>query len=116
MSFVARASEHFHPNHIADRDLAFEQRLDAIARCGPGVAKKFDPCGRINQNHVKRLVRNSPRSASQPRPTQMPGFLDTKGFRRQGSKRKVDRRALCRQVVTAHDRRARLIVDIYIGA
>ena len=66
MSFVARASEHFHPNHIADCDLAFEQRLDAIARCGPGVAKKFDPCGRINQNHVERLVRNSPRSASQP--------------------------------------------------
>ena len=33
MLFVARAGEHFHPNRIADRDLTFEQRLDAIAGC-----------------------------------------------------------------------------------
>ena len=33
MPFVARASEHFHPNRTADRDLIFEQRLDAIAGC-----------------------------------------------------------------------------------
>ena len=33
MAFVARASEHFHLNRIADRDLTFEQRLDAIAGC-----------------------------------------------------------------------------------
>ena len=48
MLFVARASEHFHLNRIADRDLAFEQGLDTIAGRGPGVPKKFDPCGRIN--------------------------------------------------------------------
>ena len=68
MPFVARSGEHFHPNRIADRDLAFEQLLDAIAGCRPRVAKKFDPCGRINQNHIERLVRNSPRSPSQPDP------------------------------------------------
>ena len=33
MAFAARAGEHFHPNRIADRDLTFEQRLDAIAGC-----------------------------------------------------------------------------------
>ena len=33
MAFVARAGEYFHPNRIADRDLTFEQRLDAIAGC-----------------------------------------------------------------------------------
>ena len=33
MPFVARAGEHFHPNRIADRDLTFEQCLDAIAGC-----------------------------------------------------------------------------------
>ena len=33
MAFVARAGEHFHSNRIADRDLTFEQRLDAIAGC-----------------------------------------------------------------------------------
>ena len=68
MSFIDRAAEHFHPNRIADRDLAFEQCLDSIAGRGPGVAKKFDPCGRINQNHVERLVRNSSRLPSQPDP------------------------------------------------
>ena len=62
MLFVSRAGEHFHPNRVTDRDLAFEQGFDTIAGRGPGVTKKFDPCGRINQNHVKRLVRNSPRS------------------------------------------------------
>ncbi len=62
------AGEHFHPNRVTDRDLAFEQGFDTIAGRGPGVTKKFDPCGRINQNHVKRLVRNSPRSPSQPEP------------------------------------------------
>ena len=33
MPFVAGAGEHFHPNRIADRDLTFEQCLDAIAGC-----------------------------------------------------------------------------------
>ena len=37
MPFVTRPGEYFHPNRIADRDLAFEQRLDAIAGRGPGV-------------------------------------------------------------------------------
>ena len=68
MPFAACASQHFHPNRIADRNLAFEQNLGAIASCRPGVAKKFDPCGRINQNHIERLVRNLSRSPSQPDP------------------------------------------------
>ena len=50
------------------------------------------------------------------RPAKTPGFIDTEGFRRKGSKCKVDRLALCFQQVTAHDLRARFIVDIHIGA
>ena len=68
MPVVTRPGEYFHPHRIADRDPAFEQRLDAIAGRGPGVSKKLDPRGRIDQNHVERLVRISPRSPSQPDP------------------------------------------------
>ena len=50
------------------------------------------------------------------RPTETPGFFDPEGFHRQGSKCKVNRRALRPQVVTAHDLRAGCIVDIHIGA
>ena len=53
MPVVTRPGEYFHPHRIADRDLAFEQRLDAIAGRGPGVSKKLDPRGRIDQNHVE---------------------------------------------------------------
>lgn len=68
MLFVAPASQYFHPNRIADRDLAFKQCLYAIAGRRAGVTKKLDPRGRINQNHVERLFRNSLRSPSQPDP------------------------------------------------
>ena len=111
----APAGQHFHPNRVADRDCAVEQRLDAIARRGPGVAKKLDPRGRIDQNHAERLVRKLVEVALPTRPTQTPGFIDGERFRRKGSKREVDRFALGRQVVTAHDRRARRIIDIDIG-
>ena len=116
MAIVTRPGEYFHPHRIADRDLAFEQRLDAIAGLGPGVSKKLDPRGRIDQNHVERLVRISPRSPSQPGPPKLASFINPEGLGRKSSKRKVDRLAFCRQTVTAHDRRARLIVDIHVSA
>ena len=49
-------------------------------------------------------------------PTKLASFINAEGLRRKGTKRKVDRFAFCGQTVTAHDRRARLIVDIHVGA
>ena len=71
--------EHLHTNHIADRDLAGEQFLDSVTGRGPGAAKKFDPRGRIDQNHAERLVRNSLRSPSQPDPRRRRASSTLKG-------------------------------------
>ena len=49
MSVITRTGEDFHPNRIADRNFAFEQRLDSIAGSGARVSKELDPRGRICQ-------------------------------------------------------------------
>ena len=49
-------------------------------------------------------------------PPKLASFINAEGLRRKRSKRKVDRLAFCRQTVTAHDCRARLIVDIHVSA
>ena len=49
-------------------------------------------------------------------PPKLASFINAEGLGRKGSKRKVDRLAFCRQTITAHDRRARLIVDIHVSA
>ncbi len=79
VSFVARASKHLHPNRIAGRNLAFKQDLDAITGCRPGVPKKLNPRGRIDQNHIRRLDRNSSRLPSQPDPRSRRASLTSRG-------------------------------------
>ena len=74
--FVPRAGQHFHEDRVADRDLAVEQRLDPITGRGAGIAKKLDPCGRIDQDHVVRPVRRSSRLPSQPRSAKVPGLVE----------------------------------------
>lgn len=44
------------------------------------------------------------------------GLLKAQGFLRKGSKREIDRHALGRQLIAAHDGRTRLIVNVYIGS
>lgn len=60
------AGEHFHPYRVADRDLGVKQRLHPLAGRGAGISEKFDPYGRIDQDHDEQPTRISSRSASQP--------------------------------------------------
>lgn len=65
---VARTCEYLHANRVADRHIAFEQRIYSVADRGAGIAKKLDPGRSVDQDHLVRLVRMSSRSPSQPEP------------------------------------------------
>ena len=59
MALVARASEYFHTDRIADRDVAVQLGVDPRTDNRPGVAQKLHPRRSVDQDHVVLLPRIS---------------------------------------------------------
>ena len=112
--------------HAHRRALPSERHRRPQSRCRAAHRHDCRPRTRCREEtRPMRTYRSESRRSAGPHlvevavpagPAKPSGFIDAEGLRRKGSKRKVDRLALCFQTVTAHDLRARLIVDIHIGA
>ena len=116
MAVVTRPGEYFHPHRIAESRSRFRAAPRRDCRSGSRCLEETRPTRTYRSESRRTTGPHLTEVAIPTGPPKLASFINAEGLGRKGSKRKVDRLAFCRQTVTAHDRRARLIVDIHVSA